>query len=351
MLGQVLKIKTKLILLFLSLILFSVSPASAAITVDNTSSGANSDTILGVTSLTFPHTVNSCTNCALYVTVTTFTQANINSPRVNTSNITYAGQALTLVGTQVSPFPAFPATGNSSVEVFRLVNPPVGTGNVVVNFVFPVNYTVGAAISLNGVSQTTPNGAITTQTGSANAFTANVLGTITTDYVIGTVGSSPNAGFIVEDASQTVCSDEVSEASCLRGRRFFGNAFDVGSTGRKSGAPFTTPMSWTLTSAQSYAFVGFPVRRFTLSAASVSISGRVTTADGRPVGRANVLLTAQNGETLPAMTNPFGYYRFYNVSAGQTVTIAVRSKNQNFSTQVINVTEDVNDLNFTAESK
>lgn len=349
MFGKAQKIKTRLVLLLLSFILFSVSHAFAAITVDNTSSGANSETIIGVGSLTFSHTVNSCTNCALYVTVTTFTQANINSPRVNTSNITYAGQPLTVVGTQVSPFPAFPASGNSSVEVFRLINPPVGTGNVVVNFVFPVNYTVGAAISLNGVSQLVPNGSPTTASGSANAFTANVSGTLTTDFVIGTVGTSPNAGFIVEDASQTVCSDEVSETSCLRGRRFFGNAFDVGSTGRKNGAAGATPMSWTLTSAQSYAFVGFPVRRFTLSAASVSISGRVTTADGRPVGRANVTLTTQDGETLQAMTNPFGYYRFYNISAGQTVTIAVRSKNQSFSTQVVNVTEDVNDLNFTAQ--
>jgi hypothetical protein len=349
MLGQVLKIKTKLLLLFLPLILFSVSPAFAAITVDNTSSGANSETIIGVGSMTFSHTVNSCTNCVLYVTVTTFTQANFNSPRVNTSNITYAGQPLTVVGTQISPFPSFPASGNSSVEVFRLINPPVGTGNVVVNFVIPVNYTVGAAISLNGVSQLVPNGSPTTLSGSADAFTANVSGTLATDFVIGTVGTTPNAGFIVEDASQTVCSDEVSETSCLRGRRFFGNAFDVGSTGRRAGAAGTTPMSWTLTSAQSYAFVGFPVRRFTLSAASISISGRVTTADGRPVGRANVSLTTQDGQTLPAMTNPFGYYRFYNISAGQTVTISVRSKNQNFSPQVVNITEDIEDLNFTAQ--
>jgi hypothetical protein len=347
--GKILKFR--IIFLSISFIFLLISHASAAITVDNTSSAASSDTILGVGSLTFPHTVSTCSNCVLYVTVTTFTQANFNSPRVNSSNITYAGQSLASVGTQVSPFPAFPASGNSSVEIFRLVNPPVGTGNVVVNFVIPVNYTLGAAISLNGVSQTIPNGAITAQSGNANSFTANVAGTVATDLVIDTVGATPNSGFLVEDISQTVCTDEFNETTCLRGRRFFGNAFDVGSTSRKTGLTGVTPMSWTLTTAQSYAYIGFPVRQFVVTAASVSISGRITDATGRPVGKANVSLTTADGQTFSALTNPFGYYRFLNISVGQTVTVNVSSKRHSFSPQVINVTENVDNFDFTAQNK
>lgn len=348
--GKILNFRIHLISLAISFFFLLISPASAAITVDNSSSGANSDTIIGVFSLNFSHTVNTCTNCALYVSISTFTQSNVNSPRVNASNITYAGQPLTLVGTQVSPFPTFPATGNSSVEIFRLLNPPAGTGNVVVNFSIPVNYTVGAAISLNGVSQLIPNGSVTALSGNENAFTANVAGTVATDFVIDALSATPNAAFLTEDAAQIVCED-LSETSCRRGRRFFGNAFDVGATSRKSGTSGTTPMSWTLTTAQSYAYIGFPVRQFTLTAASVAIGGRVTGANGRPVGKANVSLTTNDGQTLSAMTNPFGYYRFYDIAAGQTVTINVRAKNHNFSPRAVNVTEDIDDLNFTAENK
>jgi hypothetical protein len=349
MLGKILKFR--IIFLSISFIFLLISNVSAAITVDNTSSSASSDTIIGVGSMTFPHTVNTCSNCVLYVTVTTYTQGNFNSPRVNSSNITYAGQPLSSVGTQVSPFPAFPATGNSSVEIFRLINPPVGTGNVSANFVIPVNYTVGAAISLNGVSQTIPNGAITAQSGNANSFTANVAGTVTTDLVIDTVGATPNAGFLTEDVSQIVCADEFNETTCLRGRRFFGNAFDVGSTSRKTGLSGTTPMAWTLTTAQSYAYIGFPVRQFVLTAASVSISGRITDSEGRPVGKANVSLTTADGQTLAALTNPFGYYRFLNISVGQTVTVSVTAKRHSFSPQVVNVTENVDNFDFTAVNK
>jgi hypothetical protein len=351
MFGKILKFRIYLISLSISFIFLLTSPASAAITVNNTSSAASSDTIIGVGSLTFSHTVNACSNCVLYVSITTYTQTNFNSPRVNTSNITYAGQALTLVQTQISPFPTLPASGNSSVEVFRLINPPVGTGNVVVNFIVPVNYTVGAAISLNGVSQSTPNGTPTALSGNASSFTANIAGTLPTDLVIDSVGSTPNAGFLVEDIGQTVCTDEFNETTCLRGRRFFGNAFDVGSNSRKAGAAGSTPMSWTLTTAQSYAYVGIPVKPFILTASVVLIGGRVTGADGRPVSKANVSLTTNDGQTLSALTNPFGYYRFQGVAVGQIVTVNVAAKRHSFSPEVLNVTDDVENLDFTAQNK
>lgn len=350
MFGKVLKFRIQLISLTLSFVFLLTSPVSAAITVDNSSSGANSDTITGVVSLTFPHTVASCANCALYVSITTFTQSNINSPRVNSTNITYNGQPLTSVGTQVSPFPTLPATGNSSVEIFRLIAPPVGTGNVSVNFIVPVNYAVGTAISLNGVSQLIPNGAVTALSGSANSFNPNISGTVATDFVLDTVGATPNAAFLTAGAGQIVCED-LPETTCRRGRRFFGNAFDVGATSRKTGISGTTPMAWTLSTAQSYAYIGFPVRQFVLTAATVSIGGRVTDADGRAVGKANVSLTGADGQVYAALTNPFGYYQLNDIGVGQTVTINVLSKRHNFAPQVVTVTEDVDDLNFTAQTK
>lgn len=348
MLGKNLKLKFQLILSTFSILLFFISPMSAAITVENTSSGAGSDTITGVTSLTFSHTVNSCANCALYVTISTFTQTNFPSSRVNTAAITYAGQALTSVGTKVAPFPTAPATGNSSVEVFRLISPPVGTGSVVVNFIVPVNYTVGAAISLNGVSQLIPNGSPTTLSGSAKSFSADITGTVSTDLVIDTLSAGPNAIFLTEEEDQIVCAN-LDETSCLRGRRFFVNAFDVGSTSRKPALSRMTPMFWRLSSTQSYAYIGFPVRQFIVTAAAVSVGGKVSDGNGRPIGKARILITDGRGETRVAVSSPFGFFRFENLQAGETYIFSVTSKNHQFSPQVINVTEGSSELNFTAK--
>lgn len=198
------------------------SPIFAAVTVDNTSSAGTFDTIAGVTSLTFPHTVNACTNCVLYVKISTYTLNFVPTARVNPATITYAGLPLTLVGTQVSPLPTFPAVGNSSVEIFRLVSPPVGVGNVVVNFLVPVNYTVGAAISLNGVSRNAPDGSLTPLSGNSASFMVNIPATLVGDFVLDSLSSAPV--FLAAGAGQIVCTDIIDETTCLRGRRFFNDA-------------------------------------------------------------------------------------------------------------------------------
>ena len=85
------------------------------------------------------------------------------------------------------------------------------------------------------------------------------------------------------------------------------------------------------------------------SAANVSISGRILSPFGRGVPQAIVYMTKQNGEILTARTNPFGYYRFIDVEVGQTLIFNVFSKRFQFSPQVVEITEDRNDLNFTAQ--
>jgi endonuclease G len=85
------------------------------------------------------------------------------------------------------------------------------------------------------------------------------------------------------------------------------------------------------------------------TAAASQISGRVMTTDGRAVSRARVTLTDQNGETKSALTNPFGYYRFETVAAGETYVITVQHKRYVFVAQVINVSENINELIITAQ--
>ena len=85
------------------------------------------------------------------------------------------------------------------------------------------------------------------------------------------------------------------------------------------------------------------------TAASVSISGRVMTADGRGIKKAIVVLTKPTGERISALTGAFGYYRFDGVMAGQTYIVEVNSKRFHFSPQVVSVMEDLANLDFTAQ--
>jgi alpha-tubulin suppressor-like RCC1 family protein len=83
------------------------------------------------------------------------------------------------------------------------------------------------------------------------------------------------------------------------------------------------------------------------TAANVSISGRVLVGDGAGLRNAVVLLTDSSGNSRQAITSSFGYYRFDNVTVGETYFISVRSKRYFFETQTLFVTDDVEDLNFT----
>jgi parallel beta-helix repeat protein len=87
---------------------------------------------------------------------------------------------------------------------------------------------------------------------------------------------------------------------------------------------------------------------FAPTAASVTIAGRVLAPSGKGIGNARVYLTDQQGSTRTALTNPLGYYRFQDVAAGGTYVLNVFSKRYSFQPQVVNVTEEMNDLNFVA---
>ncbi len=85
------------------------------------------------------------------------------------------------------------------------------------------------------------------------------------------------------------------------------------------------------------------------SAAGVSVSGRVSSPTGAGVANARVVVTAQSGETLSAITNSFGYFRFESLAAGAGYLFEIRHKRYSFAPRVVNVSEELNELNFTAE--
>ena len=89
---------------------------------------------------------------------------------------------------------------------------------------------------------------------------------------------------------------------------------------------------------------------FAPTAAAVTISGRVLTPNGGGLRNALVTLTDLSGSSRTVLTGTFGYYRFSEVAAGETVIIAIVSKRYHFQPQVVTVTEDIEDLNFKAQS-
>lgn len=85
------------------------------------------------------------------------------------------------------------------------------------------------------------------------------------------------------------------------------------------------------------------------TAASVSLSGRIIDANGRGVSKAQVTMVNPEGVVVYAVTNPFGYYRFADVQVGLNYTVSVEHKRFQFASQAVTVTEETNELNFTAQ--
>ena len=86
------------------------------------------------------------------------------------------------------------------------------------------------------------------------------------------------------------------------------------------------------------------------TAATVIVGGRVTTASGRGIRNVVIRLTDASGNVRTAVTTTFGYYRFADVAAGETYTITAKGKRFTFSqsSQVLNIDDDTNEVNFIA---
>ena len=332
------------IILFAAFFLFSgINETKAAVAVDSSSNSAAFDGITGVSTLTWSHTVGTGDSRALFVGIST-AATNAGSPTARVGSITYGAQTLTRVtnGFRVSP------DLNNAVELFQLVSPNSGTNTITVNLLpTAANYVVGGSVSFTGVNQATPNGTFVSTTNAlgvpSNTATIAVTDSNSGDLVLDVIGASFNAQSLLPNASQ------------IRQWRQLGDLpdppppFNVGAGSTKAGASPTVTMSWTLQVAQNWALGAVAIKAAPPATASeASISGRVTTADGKPVRRANLILNDGSGVTRTAMTNPFGYYRFKDVPTGAVCVIEAYSKQYTFAPRVLSVTEDMSDLDFVA---
>lgn len=99
------------------------------------------------------------------------------------------------------------------------------------------------------------------------------------------------------------------------------------------------------TTAGCHAAAGFS--RFSL--AVFEVAGRVTTSAGFAVRGARVVLDDGSGNVRFALTNPFGYFRFFDVATGD-YTVSVRSKSFRFTPRTLSVSSSLTGLDFVALS-
>jgi len=85
------------------------------------------------------------------------------------------------------------------------------------------------------------------------------------------------------------------------------------------------------------------------TAANVSVSGRVSDAEGFGIRNALVIVThTSNGTVQTARTNSFGNFTVSGLPAGGTYLFEVRAKSYSFAPQVLTVSEDISELNLSA---
>lgn len=104
---------------------------------------------------------------------------------------------------------------------------------------------------------------------------------------------------------------------------------------------------------------GLGIDNFSLTAvtaptsANVSISGRVLTADGRGVPFALVSISGPDIVARTARANPFGHFRFTELTNGKSYIVSVSPKSVNIAvpSRMITLNEDVTDFDFIAEPR
>jgi hypothetical protein len=85
------------------------------------------------------------------------------------------------------------------------------------------------------------------------------------------------------------------------------------------------------------------------TAASVSVSGRVTNGKSNGIGSATVVLTDEYGTEVSARTNAFGYYRFDGVATGRTYTARVTGKGFVSEPRLLTVEQSMENVDFVIE--
>lgn len=186
-------------------------------------------------SVNMSHTVSNAPNRLLIVAVAIERETN------RVTAMTYAGQALTFVGSSVDP------TTTARVEVWRLIAPATGTNIISVTFNGFSSVVVGA-ISFANVHQTTPIAASQFATGNATLTASASVASAAHQVVLATIAADDAANTVTPGSGQT------SQWNVL-------NAADgIGAGSTKSGSATSTTMSYALGDNKGWAMGLFAIQ-------------------------------------------------------------------------------------------
>lgn len=84
------------------------------------------------------------------------------------------------------------------------------------------------------------------------------------------------------------------------------------------------------------------------SASYTSVSGRFLTSMGNGIRNVNVTLVEENGTVHTTKTGAFGYYRFDDIIAGQTVVVTANAKRYTFqpTSRIVMLTDELTDFDW-----
>lgn len=101
--------------------------------------------------------------------------------------------------------------------------------------------------------------------------------------------------------------------------------------------------------AQGNSSTSIHTAKQTVTAVGFTIGGQILSSEGRPIPRCIVSMTGADGQVKTSLTNPFGYYRFFEVEAGDGYILSVRAKGHQFMSRTITVAGDDVNINFTPQ--
>ena len=82
------------------------------------------------------------------------------------------------------------------------------------------------------------------------------------------------------------------------------------------------------------------------AAASVTVSGRVTTPNGQGLRNATVTIVDRAGFARTVTTSSFGYYTFDEIAVGETYTIGVASRAYRFASRTVEASSSLTNVDF-----
>ena len=239
-----------------------------------------------------------------------------------------------------------PATAGAQPTTTTIIQPPVITKAFNPTLVFPN--------SPSTLTFTITN-ANPAQTASQITFTDNFPAGLVVANPVVTTNTCAGAGTFTNGAGGAIAAGDTSVKLATGAATLAANGGSCTASVKVSAPTAGTAYPNTTGIIQSFeGFTGATSNTATLNtsaltAAGVTVSGRVLGPGGRGLTNAVVSLTDAQGVSRRAVTTTYGAYSFTDVEVGQTYVISVGSKRYHYTPKILTIMDELTDVNFTAE--